>query len=217
MNRVKHIIWDWNGTLLDDTFLCVEVLNGLLHRRGREPISEETYRRHFCFPVIEFYRYLGFDTDQDSFEKVSHEFIRDYEARWLNECGLHQQVEEVLRALSGNGVTHSVLSAAEQSALEKGIGHYGIRDHFIGLCGTDNIYAHGKIDRGRMWIDQLEVDPFEVVLIGDTLHDYEVAEAIGAQCVLLGHGHHSPERLSSSGRPVVNSLSEARSLLSQML
>ncbi len=213
MPNYQHIIWDWNGTLLNDTWLCVEVLNGLLARRGRGPITEADYRENFGFPVIQFYNFLGFETDVDSFEAVSREFIDDYEARWLGECVLHTGVEEILAAMTALGATHSVLSAAQQQALDTGIRHYGIDRHFVGLCGTDNIYAHGKIERGREWIAQLGQDPQEVVLIGDTLHDHEVAEAIGSHCILLAHGHHSAERLAQSGRPVAESLDELRQMV----
>ncbi|MFQ3241099.1 MAG: phosphoglycolate phosphatase [Lentimonas sp.] len=202
----KHAIWDWNGTLLNDTWLCVEVLNGLLARRGRAPISEEDYRENFGFPVVHFYDYLGFDTDVDSFDQISREFINDYEERWFEECQLHPEASDVLSELAGLGMTHSVLSAAKQEALNAGIQHFGIRDHFIGLVGTDNIYAEGKVAQGRHWIEQLHWSPEEVVLIGDTLHDFEVAQAIGTHCILMGHGHHTTERLAQTGAPVVQSL-----------
>lgn len=201
----KHIIWDWNGTLLNDTWLCVDVLNGLLAKRNREPITEETYRENFGFPVVHFYDYLGFDTGVDSFEKISHEFIGNYEERWLEQCELHFETVEMLSKLSELGHTHSVLSAAKQEALETGIEHFKIRPFFTGLMGTDNIYATGKIDQGRRWIEQLHWDTAEVVLVGDTLHDLEVAEAIGTHCILLTHGHHTPGRLAASGAPVVHS------------
>lgn len=204
----KHAIWDWNGTLLDDTWLCVEVLNGLLARRGRAPITEADYRTNFGFPVIHFYEYLGFDTDVDSFAQVSREFIGDYEARWFGECVLHPDAHDTLAAMTALGLSHSVLSAAKQEALEAGIAHYGIRGHFTGLVGTDNIYAEGKVARGQHWIGQLPWRTEEVVVIGDTLHDFEVAEAIGTDCILMAHGHHTPERLAATGKRVVHSLRE---------
>ncbi|MFP4259467.1 MAG: HAD family hydrolase [Opitutales bacterium] len=213
MSRYRHIIWDWNGTLLNDTWLCVEVLNGLLSRRGRLPISAEDYRANFGFPVIHFYAYLGFETDVEAFEQVSREFIGSYEARWLQECALHPEAADVLGGMAAGGLTHSVLSAAKQEALEVGIGHFGIRDYFHGLCGTDNIYARGKIEQGRRWIEGLDWDPREVVLVGDTLHDYEVAEAMGTDCILMTHGHHSPERLVATGKPVAHSLREVAALV----
>lgn len=203
--RYKHIIWDWNGTLLNDTGLCVCVLNGLLAKRSRAPISKDAYRMHFGFPVVHFYEYLGFDTDQDSFEAVSREFINDYESRWLKECALHQQATEILSKFNDCGVSHSILSAAEQSALEKGVQHFGIDGFFIGQIGTEDIYARGKIEQGRKWIKRLPWKPSEVLLIGDTEHDYEVAQAIGTDCLLMAHGHHSPERLQKTGAPVMAS------------
>ena len=120
----------------------MEVLNGLLARRGREPITEEVYRLNFGFPVIRFYEFLGFDTDTDSLKKVSKEFIGDYEDRWLEECALHQDAQRILADLSARGFTHSILSAAKQEALEIGIGHFGIRS-------TSPTYA-GQIISTRM-------------------------------------------------------------------
>lgn len=209
----QHAIWDWNGTLLDDTRLCVEVLNGLLAGRGAEPVSETDYRRNFCFPVIRFYEHLGLDTDEESFDRFSREFISVYEARWFEECALHSHAAETLRALSRLGMSHSVLSAAKQEALDRGIRHFGLGEHFTGLVGTDNIHARGKIEQGRKWIAELGRPPGEVVLIGDTLHDLEVAEAIGIDCVLVTHGHHSAERLAASGAVVVDSLPEVIEVL----
>ena len=206
--RYQHIIWDWNGTLLNDTRLCVEVLNALLAERGRAAIGPDEYRKQFGFPIIHFYDYLGFDVDVDSFESVSRAFIDAYEARWLTECSLHPDAEAVLQALSAGGLSHSILSAAEQCTLERGVAHYGIGSHFKGVIGTDNIHALGKVERGRAWMAQLEWPPEAVVLVGDTLHDLEVAEAIGCDCVLMTHGHHCPTRLGDSGAPLAHSLRE---------
>ncbi|ADE55113.1 HAD family hydrolase [Coraliomargarita akajimensis] len=213
--RYQHAIWDWNGTLLNDTWLCVEVLNHLLAKRGRDGISEDEYRQNFGFPVIHFYEFLGFDVDVDSFDAVSKEFIGAYEERWLEECVLHTQASETLAQLSRLGMSHSVLSAAKQEALETGIKHFGIREHFLALVGTDNIYARGKVEQGRHWIQQLQWKPEEIVLIGDTLHDFEVAEAMGTDCILMAHGHHCPKRLAETSAPIVHSLQELIEHLSQ--
>lgn len=215
--RYQHIIWDWNGTLLDDTWLCVEVLNALLVKRGKPAISSDEYRQNFGFPVVHFYDYLGFDVDKDSFENVSRAFIDAYEARWLKECALHSEVETVLKALTEAGLSHSVLSAAEQQTLERGITHFEIQAHFKALIGTDNIHALGKIEQGRTWMAQLDWAPEAVVLVGDTLHDLEVAEAIGCDCILMTHGHHCPVRLKESGTPLAHTLGELVNRLKEPL
>lgn len=206
--RYKHIIWDWNGTLLNDIALCLRVLNRLLARRGRTSITREDYRRNFEFPVVRFYKYLGLETDKNSFEQVSREFVDDFEACWLEECALHPETANILTQLTQLGISHSVLSAAKQETLSAGIHYFGIHMHFLGLIGADNIYAEGKIAKGRHLIGQLDWAPEEIVLIGDTVHDYEVAQAIGTNCILMAHGHHSFQRLARTGSPVVHSLQE---------
>lgn len=212
--RYQHIIWDWNGTLLNDTWLCVEVLNELLAARNRSSIDPNEYRKQFGFPVIDFYDYLGFDVDVDSFDSISRAFIDAYEARWLKECSLHLDAETVLRALSAAGLSHSILSAAEQATLERGISHFGIGSHFKAIIGTDNIHALGKVERGRAWMAHLDWPPEAVVLVGDTLHDLEVAEAMGCDCILMTHGHHCPTRLINTGAPLAHSLAELVDCLS---
>lgn len=213
-NRYQHIIWDWNGTLLNDAWLCIEVLNAILSKRDRPAISEAVYRANFGFPVIHFYEYLGFDFEKDSFELVSREFIDGYESRWLSECILHPETDHILNSLKAKGVTHSVLSAAEQGALEQGIHHYALAPHFDRLVGADNIYAKGKVARGHELIQHLDKALSDTVLVGDTLHDYEVAEAIGTDCILLAHGHHSADRLAETGAPIAHNHRELLEMLS---
>ena len=205
--RYKHIMWDWNGTLLDDTWLCVEVLNGILTAEDKEPITIDDYRMHFGFPVIRYYEHLGFETDELSFAEVSRRFISAYEERWL-ECHLQPGADHWLKRLSDLGVSQSVLSAAKQEALEFGVNHFGLRRHFQALVGLDNIYAAGKIELGKRWIAQLDWEPSEILLVGDTLHDHEVAEAMGTDCVLFTHGHHPVERLNGCGVPVIHQFDE---------
>jgi len=206
--RYKHIIWDWNGTLLNDIALCIKVLNRLLEQRGRLPITQEDYRRNFRFPVIHFYKYLGMEIGKDSFEQISREFIDNYESHCFQECSLQPGANDVLTQLAKHGITHSALSAAKQDALELGIQHFGIRDHFIGLSGASDIHAKGKIQQGLNWIQQLDWNPNDIVLIGDTDHDYEVSLAMGTDCILTARGHHAYERLAKTGARVINSLEE---------
>ena len=208
IEQYKHILWDWNGTLLDDSWLCVEVLNDLLEEQGRAPISLETYRTHFNFPVIHFYEFLGFATDPENFEAISHRFIAAYESRWLKECSLHASVHQLFQDSHAQGVSHSILSAAHQTALETGTAHFGIQGYFDQLLGTDNIYAEGKVNRAKQWIQKSPWKAEEILLIGDTLHDFEVAQSIGVPCLLLAAGHCQRHRLEATQSPVLDSLNE---------
>ena len=58
---LKHIVWDWNGTLLDDRWLTIAVMNRLLARRNMDELTEDRYLQLFTFPGIDYNRRLGFD------------------------------------------------------------------------------------------------------------------------------------------------------------
>ncbi|HVW20971.1 MAG TPA: HAD family hydrolase [Opitutaceae bacterium] len=201
----RHLIWDWNGTLLDDLDLCVEVMNSLLAPRSLPLLDRARYRAAFDFPVRDYYARLGFDFRRESFEAVGAEFIATYERR-RGECALHDGALSLLAAVQAGGATQSILSAYHRGALREFVGHFGLAPFFLRLNGPEDIYAHGKLELGRNWIRELGLPPAEVLMIGDTLHDAETARAMGVACVLVAAGHHAPERLRGAGVPVYSSL-----------
>ena len=205
MRRVQHVIWDWNGTLLDDAELCVEVMNGVLARRRLPPLTAERYADRFRFPVRDYYADLGFDFAQESFERVGTEFIEGYAAREAS-CGLRAEARETLEALASRRLTQSVLSASQQARLEAQARRLAVHVHFEALVGLDDHYAHGKVGIGQRWLAESGVDPARTVLVGDTDHDVDVARALGVQCVLVPSGHQSPERLARCGVDVLPGL-----------
>ncbi len=201
----KHIIWDWNGTLMDDAWLCVEVMNDILRRHGKQTVSLEQYRNHFAFPVVKYYEWLGFCDDQASFEKVSYEFIDSYNLRRF-ECDLHPESTELLDEIQAQGIDQVILSAYSHPTLVEIIHHYGLSPYFRKLIGLDNIFAASKLAQGQAHFSTLDCQPHEVLLIGDTLHDHEVAQALGADCLLVSHGHHDHSKLKATRVPVFDSI-----------
>ena len=86
IEKYKHIIWDWNGTIFNDAGLSLELTNGLLSKRKLPVLTLEEYRNVFTFPVKDYYSLAGFDFTKESFEKVGREWMDEYEKRkWFNE------------------------------------------------------------------------------------------------------------------------------------
>lgn len=202
---VRRIVWDWNGTLFDDAWLCRDVMNEMLVARGLPSLSWERYQREFDFPVIEYYRRLGYDFEKEPFDVVGTEFIRAYEQRRLK-CALHEGALQALQLFQEKGLTQTVLSAYEHSTLESLLNHFGIRAYFEQVSGNADHYAQGKVENGLAWMQASGAMPSEVLLIGDTRHDAEVAAAMGVQCVLIEGGNQDRERLAACGVPLYPSL-----------
>jgi phosphoglycolate phosphatase len=207
LSEYRHAVWDWNGTLLDDTWLCCESLNRLLKEDGLPPVDPVRYRQIFRFPVIKVYQSVGLTPDEATFRAMSHRFVSAYEAR-KSECRLHAHTERLLDGLTSAGLTHSVLSAYERGLLTATLGHYGLDRRFIKICGGHDIHAGSKEERARTHLADLGLDPADVLYFGDTDHDAEAAAAMGADCVLLSHGHQHRDRLEGLGVRVVDGFGE---------
>ena len=209
--RYKNIVWDWNGTLLNDLEVGVNTLNDMLGRRNLLPMTVEEYKRYFEFPVIRFYEKVGFDLNGESFHDLSVDFVKTYE-KYAGEVVLNKDVPEVLERLQQNGLTQFVLSALREDILVQMIRDFSIDSCFDRICGSDNIYADGKIGRGREMLKTLSIEPAETLMVGDTIHDSEVAEALGFDCVLFAGGHNDEQRLQEKA-PVIHSFKELILLL----
>ncbi len=207
--KYRHIIWDWNGTLWDDTWLCVEINNHMLQRRGLPPITVKTYRDKLCFPVDRYYCQLGFDYDRDPYNRLAEEFIEEYTRRRF-ECALQPDARELIQSLHAGNVPQAVLSAYQHDTLLQAVDYFKLAPYFNDVIGLNDIYAAGKVENGKKYITGLDVSPDEVLFIGDTIHDFEVADAMGVNCILVANGHNSRPRLDACGIPVFNSLSEVR-------
>ncbi|MCD8283165.1 MAG: HAD family hydrolase [Opitutae bacterium] len=210
VSEYAHVVWDWNGTLLDDFWLCLKALNDLLATRQKPPVSAEFYREIFDFPVIKAYERLGFELPPGEFEKISAFFMDIYEAhRW--ECTLHKGARRFVHKLAALGLTQSVLSAYRHDRLQEIIAEHDLEKYFVRLSGNDDIYGNDKSYRAAGHLKKLGLPATSVLYVGDTLHDVETARAMGVDCVLIDWGetaHMARERLLAAGVPVVRDYTE---------
>jgi phosphoglycolate phosphatase len=207
IQNFKHIIWDWNGTLLNDTSLSLNIINRLLKSKNLNTLSLEDYRFIFDFPVKNYYEKAGFNFTEYSFEEVGKQWMDEYEIR-KGETILFEGTKDVLDYISSLGIGQSILSAYSLETLIEMINDYGLTKYFEHITGLDHIYATSKLVIGRELINKINVPLQKIALIGDTIHDHEVAAELGIQCILIANGHQSRERLLSSGFPVLNDIRE---------
>lgn len=207
IKKYKHVIWDWNGTMLDDVELCVEVGNNLFRRKSIPEITVQKYKEIFTIPVEDYYKAVGFTFDEETFEVVGKEWMDEYEERKY-ECSLHTGLVEVLHDIYEAGIKQSVLSAYKQNKLEEMINRFGLDKYLDNIVGLDNIYAESKLHLGKELIKKLGNGHGETLLIGDTVHDYDVAKEMGSDCILISSGHQTKEKLIQTGTPVFENLPE---------
>lgn len=207
LQKYKHIIWDWNGTILDDVELCVDVGNNLFRKKNIPLMTVEKYKSIFTIPVKDYYIAAGFDFSTESFEIVGKEWMDEYEERKY-EASLHDNLVNVMEKFQEAGIDQSVLSAYKQDKLDEMIIKLNLKKYLNHIVGLDNIYAASKLHLGKKLMQVLGNGHGETLMIGDTVHDYDVSLEMGADCVLIASGHQTRETLSETGAIVYDSLGD---------
>ena len=189
-----HVIWDWNGTLLDDVGHAVATMNTLLAPRGLPALDLVRYRQTFGFPLRGYYEACGFDLRSEPLSELCETFVDAFMAG-VYDCPLVPGSRELLHAVKRAGKTQSVLSATDQENLENMVRGFQLETVFDFVFGVDNKLGSSKIDRGHELLAASGVDRTRSILVGDTDHDLEVGRALGIPVVLVAHGHQSTARL----------------------
>lgn len=194
---MRYILWDWNGTLLDDTRAALDTLNLMLIRRGAKPIGMGFYRDNFAFPVRPFYERIGMVLEHENWDELAREYHRIYEGMPKR---LNGEAVTALERVRSVGAGQSVISALRQDLLDRAVAEFGVARYMECVYGVDNLDGASKLDRALELMTAITAKtggvPPEVTMIGDAIHDKAVADALGAKCVLCAQGSHSARRLS---------------------
>lgn len=208
----KTIIWDFNGTILDDLILCLNIINQMLVKRNLPMLSRESYQAEFDFPVIDYYRKVGFDFAVEPYTELAQEYMNEYQPASFD-CPLRSGVLDVLAAIRNRGYRQVMLSATKRDFLLQQTDYFGLSGYFDPIIGLSDILGRSKIEMAKSWFGSQGLQTDQAVLIGDTTHDYEVAQAIGCRCLLLEGGHNSRQRLLATGSPVLAGLGDLLDLI----
>ncbi len=204
--RFDRVIWDFNGTILDDLSVSIDSANQLLENHGLPKIENvEHYHRVFGFPIIEYYKRLGFDFEKIPYSVLANEWVGIYLEK-VKKAPAREGIKEAVRCISELDIRQTVLSMTESDMLRHQLELISMDRCFDEVYGLTDIYAKSKLALAAEWRNN---HPNERVLyVGDTTHDAESAKVIGAELYLLEGGHESRETLLRSGVPVISSPKE---------
>lgn len=208
MSRYDIVVWDFNGTLLDDKEICRGIINDMLKSYDLPLLSSEKYGELFCFPIEKYYEATGI-TAYESFTSLAQKYAIAYRAA-RPEIKCFDDIEEVLKILKNKGIQQTVISATIQEGLIAHLKYLGISDYFKEILGLADIYAAGKADIALKWLKDNNYQNKRILLVGDCDHDYEIAQLLNADCVLIARGHMAREKLEKIDVPIFD---DARRLI----
>ena len=209
--KYKNIIWDWNGTILNDAPVAFEATNILLERYGYPKITLEYYRDNVDTPIVNFYSKI-FDLNRHDMEMLDDEWGVLYN-HLSDKIELHADVEEMLSAFANNNLNQIILSAFKTNEITKYARKFSIENYFDDILGTQNIVMESKTTRGIRYMQEHGFVPEHTLYIGDTVHDYDTARDLGVDCILFSGGQQSPKLLKQCDVPVYNNYVDIANLL----
>jgi phosphoglycolate phosphatase-like HAD superfamily hydrolase len=204
---VAHLVWDWNGTLLDDLTLVVDATNASLAGVGGPRVTAKEHRRDFRRPISAYYEHvLRRPITLAEFGFLDRAFHDAYRAG-LPACEL---AVDALAAIAQWRGTQSLLSMWFHQELVPTVAERGLTAHLSRVDGLrDSVGGGPKAPHLRAHLSALGMRGEDCVLIGDSVDDAEAAVTVGARVVLYRGGFTDDDRLVATGAPVAATLVEA--------
>ncbi|MBQ1388721.1 MAG: HAD family hydrolase [Clostridia bacterium] len=199
--KYNTIIWDYNGTIIDDAPISVEAENIVMSSYGRQEISLELYRQECVMPIEIFYRKV-YDMDGIDFNDMAVRFMENYD-KLVHKATAFSDVKELIKMCHDNGIRQGVISGFETSHLISGLKSFGLDGYFDFMSGADDHSCGDKSERAVAVAKKYGVETQKTLFIGDMYHDYETADKIGADCVLIARGHQGAQPLRNHGNVIV--------------
>lgn len=189
------VVWDWNGTLLNDLTHTHQVIATILQEEGLAPITIDEYKTHFGFPISNYYASIGLPSEGPDFDRVAQKFIHGYKSMYPK-LSLFDDTLELLEIGRSLNVNQYVLSAANIEHLKLQLDHFNLNHYFNQISGANDIYAHGKIGQAKVMKKYFDEKAYvKGVYVGDTDHDFEVSQVLGFDFCFSAGGHQHLDRL----------------------
>lgn len=209
--KYTNILWDWNGTLLDDVKISIDCVNVLLKKLNKKPTDLAEYYQMMEIPLQKYYENL-FKSRKTEFkyELCTENFQNNY-PKFIDNASLMSGAKKMLEFFKENNCKQFIVSSFEKNYLNEYVKKFGVANYFDEISGDDDIHCAPKSQRA---LDLVKgVDKKEILYIGDTQADVITAKDVGCDCILICKGHQPREVLEKTGCVVVDDLREIKKYL----
>ncbi len=205
---LDSIIFDFNGTLLDDFDVTYNIEKNIFKSLGYKGFSKKRCKDTFINPINKYYDALGLNSKDYDYKKMNNDFFNEYLKRRKEESHLFKNEKEVLCELKARGFKLYILSATEINLLKEQLEYLKIKDLFTDFIASNDSESKSKIEYGKEFVNKHNLNKDNCVLIGDTLHDYECAEEFNIDSIMFLKGHNSKKKLKTLNKKMVKNYKE---------
>lgn len=200
---IKLVAFDWNGTILADTYAVFAADNEIIKYLGLPPNTFYNFQKYFDVPVIKYFEALGADKKQlhaesEKIAKIFHDF---YEPR-AKHVRTRAHARTVLNWLQKQKISAAIFSNHVIESINEQLKRLKIQSYFQGvLANSINHSAYTertKKTKLENYINRHKLSPQEVLIVGDTIEEIEIAKELGTMCVAITQGNCATDRLKKA-------------------
>lgn len=212
MRKYTAVLWDFNGTIMDDAGAALGAVNDMLTKRHQPQIDLDRYREAIVTPIWGFYEEI-FEPHTITMEEAIVEFDEGYN-RHLGSNPLMSGCTETLQFFGSIGIRQLVVSSSHIDKVTSLLRDFGIDGYFENVLALSDYYAGDKTHLAKAYLESEGILSESAIVVGDCLADFYMARTLGCDAVLFSAGHQHRARLETAGVPVIDSLSELKNFIS---
>lgn len=193
---IQLLLWDWNGTILNDVQETVDSYNKMLYNfnKREEQLTKEEYREHFQSDIRGFYKYLGFTGEEQEFKAAAKMYLDFYKKESMK-SPLQKDIPEVLDYFRTKGIQQKIVSASNQKIVTNQVRRFPLGRFIDEVIGCSTIYAENKKKLVEDTLRKAKCQPEECLMVGDTITDGKIATELGLHCCMFTGGHQNESNL----------------------
>ncbi|MFC1648232.1 HAD family hydrolase [Nanoarchaeota archaeon] len=219
---IKLVVFDWNGTILADARLSWKADDIIFEKFGNGQISFKQFQDTFEIPVNIFYEKNGLSQEkaEANLEEIRETFHNTYE-ELAKHARTRHGARKLLKWLQKNNIPAVLLSNHTVTGIDHQIKRLKIDNYFAAVLANstrgDAFHSATKTEKLRKYMETHSYKPEEVMIVGDTVEEYEIGSEMGLKTTLITDGYHSLERLKKCNCDyLINKLPELTKILGEI-
>lgn len=194
--RFELLVFDWDGTLMDSAAAISESLQAACADLGLPVPSSQRARYVIGLGLKDALRYVLPDLPEAEYPRL----LDRYRVQFLQRDGgttLFPGAAEMIRDLHADGFLLAVATGKSRRGLDRALEETGLGDFFDTTRCADEGFSKPHPGMLEAVMDALVTPPAATVMIGDTTHDLEMANAAGVAAVAVTYGAHDRPALAA--------------------
>lgn len=195
--KYKAVIFDWDGTLADSTDRIVESMQGASAESGLEQRSSFEIKQIIGLSLSEAIVTLWPELERNHrvVQSMCDDYGRHYRADHHPVTQFYPHADHLLQRIRMAGSKIAVATGKNRLGLDRAMQEMGVAHHFDESRCADETRSKPHPLMLEELASVLNLPITDMLMVGDTHFDLNMAKAAGMDSVGLTHGAHGEEKL----------------------